>query len=437
MKVAQIVTEAPRIEPGFDINKAMSSIDVGKEPTISSKKSTNTGTGPLKGQSMKHRGVVYQWKGANWIVIDNSEWKQKNPRNRKSFRIGSIAPADTSTVLTNKATKVNAGPGGKSNTSSNTDTKTTTKSNPTDSGKISATKSDKTDYEKDMDKSKKNKVDDLIDPKKDMGLLKKIWKNKATKIILGTIKGFLGGWAGKIAITAWDVSGVVGAHNEYFDVLQKQYDDKKSGAPVRTLMENGNKLKYIREEKIVKPMVDLTFGSIGMFIAAGGLGMAAGGLVAGFFTGGIGWILTLLAGAAAAYGGYEGGIMIAKELGWYEALYTRWMNPENGYLTSKYLAREYEEFGDLTFWTTLMAISRVNPAVNPLQAPLIDPRDVGGVVKDKIDAIIKEETVISANSSKDQVIDMLKSDKKLAKLFQKGKQELKKQRKQEARREAT
>ena len=32
---------------------------------------------------------------------------------------------------------------------------------------------------------------------------------------------------------------------------------------------------------------------------------------------------------------------------------------------------------------------------------------------------------------------MLKSDKKLAKLFQKGKQELKKQRKQEARREAT
>lgn len=431
MKVAQIVTEAPRIEPGFDINKAMSSIDVGKEPTISSKKSTNTATGPLKGQSIKHRGVNYQWKGANWIVIDNSEWKQKNPRNRKSFRIGSIAPADTATVLTNKAIKKNAGPGGKSNTSSNTDTKSKMKN----ITPLKTTDVDKTDYQKDMDKS--NKKTDMPDSKKDMGLLKKLWKNKATKIILGTIKGFLGGWAGKIAITAWDVSGVVGAHNEYFDVLQKQYDDKKSGAPVRTLMENGNKLKYIREEKIVKPMVELTFGSIGMFIAAGGLGMAAGGLVAGFFTGGIGWILTLLAGAAAAYGGYEGGIMIAKELGWYEALYTRWMNPENGYLTSKYLAREYEEFGDLTFWTTLMAISRVNPAVNPLQAPLIDPRDVGGVVKDKIDAIIKEETVISADSSKDQVIDMLKSDKKLAKLFQKGKQELKKQRKQEARREAT
>ncbi len=425
MKVAQIVTEAPRIEPGFDINKAMSSIDVGKEPTISSKKSTNTGTGPLKGQAIKHRGVVYQWKGANWIVTDNSEWKQKNPRNRKSFKVGSIAPADTTTVLNNKANKVNAGSGGK------TDTKQKMKN----ITPLKATDVDKTDYQKDMDKA--NKKTDMPDPKKDMGLLKKLWKNKATKIILGTIKGFLGGWAGKIAITAWDVSGVVGAHNEYFDVLQKQYNDKKSGAPVRTLMENANKLKYIREEKIVKPMVELTFGSIGMFIAAGGLGMAAGGLVAGFFTGGIGWILTLLAGAAAAYGGYEGGIMIAKELGWYEALYTRWMNPENGYLTSKYLAREYEEFGDLTFWTTLMAISRVNPAVNPLQAPLIDPRDVGGVVKDKIDAIIKEETVISADSSKDQVIDMLKSDKKLAKLFQKGKQELKKQRKQEARREAT
>ena len=425
MKVAQIVTEAPRIEPGFDISKAMSSIDVGKEPTVSSKKSTNTGTGPLKGQAIKHRGVVYQWKGANWIVTDNSEWKQKNPRNRKSFKVGSIAPADTTTVLNNKANKVNAGSGGK------TDTKQKMKN----ITPLKATDVDKTDYQKDMDKA--NKKTDMPDPKKDMGLLKKLWKNKATKIILGTIKGFLGGWAGKIAITAWDVSGVVGAHNDYFDVLQKQYNDKKSGAPVRTLMENANKLKYIREEKIVKPMVELTFGSIGMFIAAGGLGMAAGGLVAGFFTGGIGWILTLLAGAAAAYGGYEGGIMIAKELGWYESLYTRWMNPENGYLTSKYLAREYEEFGDLTFWTTLMAISRVNPAVNPLQAPLIDPRDVGGVVKDKIDAIIKEETVISADSSKDQVIDMLKSDKKLAKLFQKGKQELKKQRKQEARREAT
>ncbi len=427
MKVAQIVTEAPRIEPGFDITKAMSNIiDVDKkEPTISSKKSTNTALGPLKGQAIKHRGVVYQWKGANWIVTDNSEWKQKNPRNKKSFRVGSIAPADTTTVLNNKAIKKNAGPGGK------TDTKQKMK-NVTP---LKTTDVDKTDYQKDMDKA--NKKTDMPEPKKDMGLLKKLWKSKATKIIMGTIKGFLGGWAGKIAITAWDVSGVVGAHNEYFDVLQKQYDDKKSGAPVRTLMENGNKLKYIREEKIVKPMVELTFGSIGMFIAAGGLGMAAGGLVAGFFTGGIGWILTLLAGAAAAYGGYEGGIMIAKELGWYEALYTRWMNPENGYLTSKYLAREYEEFGDLTFWTTLMAISRVNPAVNPLQAPLIDPRDVGGVVKDKIDAIIKEETVISADSSKDQVIDMLKSDKKLAKLFQKGKQELKKQRKQEARREAT
>lgn len=421
MKVAQIVTEAPRIEPGFDINKAMSSIDVGNEPKISSK--ANKGAGPLKGQAIKHRGVVYQWKGANWIVTDNSEWKQKNPNNRKSFKVGSIAPADTTTVLNQKAGKANAG--------SNTKKSNTTKTDKS----FSATKADKTDYEKDMDKS--NKKTDMPDPKKDMGLLKKIWKSKATSIILGTIKGFLGGWAGKIAITAWDVSGVVGAHNEYFDVLQKQYDDKKSGAPVRTLMENGNKLKYIREEKIVKPMVELTFGSIGMFIAAGGLGIAAGGLVAGFFTGGIGWILTLLAGAAAAYGGYEGGIMIAKELGWYEALYTRWMNPENGYLTSKYLAREYEEFGDLTFWTTLMAISRVNPAVNPLQAPLIDPRDVGGVVKDKIDAIIKEETVISADSSKDQVIDLLKSDKKLAKLFQKGKQELKKQRKQEAKREAT
>ena len=38
-------------------------------------------------------------------------------------------------------------------------------------------------------------------------------------------------------------------------------------------MENGNKLKYIREEKIVKPMVELTFGSIGMFIVLGGIGI--------------------------------------------------------------------------------------------------------------------------------------------------------------------
>ena len=433
MKVAQIVTEAPKVEPSFG---DMANIKVSdKGPTISSNKSTKTGTGPVKGQSISHRGVNYQWKGANWIVIDNSEWKRKNPRNKKQFRIGSIAPADTSTVLTNKAIKKNAGPGGKSNTSSNTDTKSKMKN----ITPLKTTDVDVPDYKKDMDKAagklKDGKLKDV--PDTFWGDVKKVWKSKATKVILGTIKGFLGGWAGKIAITAWDVSGVVSAHNEYFDVLQKQYKDKKSGAPVRTLMENGNKLKYIREEKIVKPMVELTFGSIGMFIAAGGIGIAAGGLVAGFFTGGIGWILTLLAGAAAAYGGYEGGIMIAKELGWYEALYTRWMNPENGYLTSKYLAREYEEYGDATFWTTLMALSRVNPAVNPLQAPLLDPRDVGGVVKDKIDAIIKEETVISADSSKEQVINLLKSDKKLAKLFQKGKQELKKQRKQEAKREAT
>ena len=41
------------------------------------------------------------------------------------------------------------------------------------------------------------------------GDVKKVWKSKATKVILGTTPKGFGGWAGKIAITAWDVSGVV------------------------------------------------------------------------------------------------------------------------------------------------------------------------------------------------------------------------------------
>ena len=72
---------------------------------------------------------------------------------------------------------------------------------------------------------------------------------------------------------------------------------KKVGATTRTLMENGNKLKYIREEKIVKPMVELTFGSIGMFIAGPWWYWDSFWFSSRIFPGGIGWILTLLAGA--------------------------------------------------------------------------------------------------------------------------------------------
>ena len=238
MKVAQIVTEAPRIEPGFDISKAMSGIiDVDKkEPTISSKKSTNTALGPLKGQAIKHRGVVYQWKGANWIVTDNSEWKQKNPRNKKSFRVGSIAPADTTTVLNNKAIKKNAGPGGK------TDTKQKMK-NVTP---LKTTDVDKTDYQKDMDKANK---------KTDMPVL----LADSAKIKWDTLPGEIsyndGQWYSEILSDLQDNPGCVGFHlcggyqrnrSRRYGLIDEQEIPDKKNLP-KIIKANENNIKWVED----------------------------------------------------------------------------------------------------------------------------------------------------------------------------------------------
>lgn len=92
MKVHHI-TEAPKTSVGDR-----------KEPklNIGSGSTTSSDGKPLKGQSLKLNGVNYQWKGANWIVTDTSEFKGKNPPKK-----GAIADRNARALLNQQAAKVN------------------------------------------------------------------------------------------------------------------------------------------------------------------------------------------------------------------------------------------------------------------------------------------------------------------------------------------
>lgn len=90
MKIHQI-TEAPKINVGDR-----------KEPKFDGAKTTPSDGKPLKGQSLKLNGVNYQWKGANWIVTDTSDFKGKNPPKK-----GAIADRNARALLNQQAAKVN------------------------------------------------------------------------------------------------------------------------------------------------------------------------------------------------------------------------------------------------------------------------------------------------------------------------------------------
>ena len=87
MKIYHI-TEAPKIKVGDR-----------KEPKLFPDSSDGK---PLKGQSLKVNGVNYQWKGANWIVTDTSDFKGKNPPKK-----GAIADRNARALLNQQAAKVN------------------------------------------------------------------------------------------------------------------------------------------------------------------------------------------------------------------------------------------------------------------------------------------------------------------------------------------
>ena len=92
MKVHHI-TEAPK-----------SSVGDRKEPKFDGAKTTPSDGKPLKGQSLKVNGVNYQWKGANWIVTDTSEFKGKNPPKK-----GAIADRNARALLNQQAASLNGG----------------------------------------------------------------------------------------------------------------------------------------------------------------------------------------------------------------------------------------------------------------------------------------------------------------------------------------
>jgi hypothetical protein len=132
MRIYQI-TEAPRIEPSFG--------DMTKTKVAGTSTSTGTGGKPLTGMTIKHNGVNYQWKGANWVVVDKGKSKR--------LKVGSIAPKDTATVLNQKASGLTPGSTSKPKTGPSGKTTTTLKG-----PELKVSPKDKTDYEKDMDKDK-------------------------------------------------------------------------------------------------------------------------------------------------------------------------------------------------------------------------------------------------------------------------------------------
>ena len=158
------------------------------------------------------------------------------------------------------------------------------------------------------------------DLKKGKSLFKKVkdkipqkltnWMRKHVSRILGSTAA---GWVMKV----WAISGIIDLYNSYFDEIYTLVEANQSGASEGKLKSIHKKMGEIRKQ-LIDETADLMVGSIGL--AFGTTGMLVGGIVVGavatFFTGGaaappsIAW--NIFVGAIAAYGAYEGAMMVCK-----------------------------------------------------------------------------------------------------------------------------
>jgi len=265
-------------------------------------------------------------------------------------------------------------------------------------------------------KPKKTKPQLTGDPKNDLradkrtkeakGLFEKLKKLVPEKWFnwfkthLGRIFGStIAGWIMKgIAI-----SGIVSLYNSYFDEIYTLVEAKEKGAKADELKAIEKKLGTIRKQ-LIKETTDLMIGSIGMAFGTGGVlvGSMIGGALLTAATGGaaapLAFVVNMLVGAIAAYGAYEGALMICKMdyvggiLGLDTNIYdytqnklgTTWLTPDN-------LAQTLKEVNASQDFITYITGLTQNPLMqysSPTNVPGINSGvSIGGTAKGAIDAV--------------------------------------------------
>jgi len=276
MKVHQI-TEAPKTNVGDR-----------KEPSFTSSSTSTAVDGkPLKGQSLKLNGVNYQWKGANWIVTDTSEFKGKNPPKK-----GAIADRNARALLNQQAASLNGG-----STPKKVDPPKAVPSNIDGGGEDELKSKLKAD--------KKAKV-------KEDGWIKSIW-NKIKNSKLGKVLGWLLSRPVATAVmAALNFAQLEDALDAYLRALVNHGKKLNSPEAKKQYIENAKKGRLPQKvaeaylvclEKWSKLIVEAIVAGLVSGVVIGGAGGMLAGLATIIGTGPVGWIVAILAGGALIWGG--------------------------------------------------------------------------------------------------------------------------------------
>lgn len=376
MKIHQI-TEAPKTEPSLGIGD-------GK---------------PLKGQSLKLNGVNYQWKGANWIVTDTSEFKGKNPPKK-----GAIADRNAKALLNQQAAKVN----GANAKPTSTDKKPKLTGDP-----------------------KK----DLVAPKKDLKpkvnedgwvqKLKKLANNKITRFVGKLVSGKIA----TIIISALNFAQLEDALDAYLRALTSYGKKLNNPEEKKQYLENAKKGRlpnevaeayFICQEKWSKLIIEAFIAAFvsGAVILKGGAALA--GLAGIIGTGPIGWIVAITAGGALIWGGTTLLGKVFDAIGMNDIVEDYIVQPilsPNAMLSTGVILDSFQEIIGLK-------LDALNAP--PILAPFVPS---GDLVRDSIEldegyVLISEgKTIPSKSEIKSNLKALMKSEPKLAKAFNKGKQQ--------------
>lgn len=174
-----------------------------------------------------------------------------------------------------------------------------------------------------MSNMRQNRTGDAklkADLKKGKGLFQKI-KDKVPQQLVNWMRthvsrifgATVAGWIMK----GFAISGIVSLYNSYFDEIYTLVEANQSGASEDKLKSIHKKMGEIRK-KLIEETANLMVGSIGLAFGTGSVlvgGMAVG-VVATILTGGAAappsMLWGIFVGAIAAYGAYEGALMVCK-----------------------------------------------------------------------------------------------------------------------------
>ena len=394
MKVHHI-TEAPKTSPGDRIEPKLN---------IGSGSTTSSDGKPLKGQSLKLNGVNYQWKGANWIVTDTSEFKGKNPPKK-----GAIADRNARALLNQQAASLNGG-----STPKKVDPPKAVSSNIDGGGEDELKSKLKAD--------KKAKV-------KEDGWIKKIWNTiKNSKI------GKLLGWllsrpVATAVIAALNFAQLEDALDAYLRALTNHGKKLESQEAKKQYIENaiaGRLPQKVAEayltclEKFAKLIVEAVVAALVSGAVIGGAGGALAGLATIIGTGPVGWIVAILTGGALIWGGTALVGKILDAIGFNDIVEIYVVKPILSPAAMLSTGETLDGFQEI--------IGYILDAGNAwdVVAPLV-PR--GDLVRDSIEldegyVLISEgKTIPSKSEIKSNLKALMKSEPKLAKAFNKGKQQ--------------